>query len=112
MDQKDPLYHMPHPEFYQKPSPCFLNDPLLNDMQEGFFQHPEKYFSGGDLGKFLTKIIAKYSGHNKEKQVTYVVLPPGRFFCQRSGIAVDKLSLKTALLFLYSNPGPSCQVTW
>lgn len=49
-------------------------------MLARFFSRVSK---AGDLGKYL-KIIAKHSGHKKEKEVTYVVLPPDRFLCQRT----------------------------
>lgn len=75
------------------------NYPLLNYMLEGLLNILKSIPQAGNMGKYLTKIITKYSGHGKEKKsVTYVVVLSNRFRCQRSGITADKPKLKTASL--------------
>lgn len=52
-------------------------------MLKGFFNNLKSVSQASDVGKYLTEIIAKYSGQKNEKRVTYVVLPPDRVLCQK-----------------------------
>lgn len=102
----DPRQHMPHPGFYQKPSPWSSDHPLLlTYVLEGFSNNVKSVFQ---LEKYLTKIIAKPRGHNKEKNesLTWFYLQVGSFAKDQWFSTADKPNLKTSCFLFMATLAP------